>query len=175
RELVDNVPEQRTAYALLVESLLRANKPDEAQKALQEILGLDASSLEARLTLADLQTRAGKTAAALDTLRGAPEDERDDPRLQRQLAWALYQNGDLDGALKALDALAADTARTGGKTGAKTKDGEESAQGIILLRGLIYTAQGRNEEAISLFGKLHDADPKDIGVSLTLVRVMERA
>ncbi len=175
RELVDNVPEQHTAYTLLVEALLRANKPEEAQKALQEMLGLDPTSLEARLALADLQTRAGKTAAALETLRGAPEDERGDPRLQRQLAWALYQSGDLDGALKALDAVAASpAAKPETKAGAKA-EGEESGQGLNLLRGLIYTAQGRNEEAIGLLGKLHDADPKDIGVSLTLARVMERA
>ena len=171
RELVNNVPEQRMAYALLVEALIRANKPDEAQKALQEIVGFDPNSLEARLTLADLQTRAGRNVAALETLRGAPEDMRDDPRLKRQLAWALYQNGDLDEALKALDAL---------PPPAKTKEGggdssQGSAQGISLLRGLIYTAQGRNEDAISLLGKLHDADPKDVGVALTLARVMERA
>jgi tetratricopeptide (TPR) repeat protein len=170
RELIDNVPEQRMAYALLVEALMRANKPDEAQKALQEIIGFDPNSLEARLTLADLQTRAGKSAAALETLRGAPEDVRDDPRLQRQLAWALYQNGNLDEALKALDALPA----TGGKT-KEGKEGGDGSQGISLLRGLIYTAQGRNDEAISLLGKLHDTDPKDVGVALTLARVMERA
>jgi tetratricopeptide (TPR) repeat protein len=166
RELVDNVPEQRMAYALLVESLMRANKPDEAQKALQEIVGFDPNSLEARLTLADLQTRAGKSAAALETLRGAPEDVSDDPRLKRQLAWALYQNGDLDEALKALDA-AVDGA-------SKAKDPESSQQGLNLLRGLIYTAQGRNDEAIGLLGKLHDADPKDTGIALTLARVMAR-
>lgn len=166
RELINNVPEQRMAYALLVESLLRANKPDEAQKALQDIVGFDPGSLEARLTLADLQTRAGKSAAAVQTLRGAPEETRDDPRLKRQLAWALYQNGDLDEALKALDAL---------PPAAKTKEGADSTQGVNLLRGLIYTAQGRNDEAIALLSKLHDADPKDTGVALTLSRVMARA
>lgn len=171
RELVNNVPEQRMAYALLVEALMRANKPDEAQKALQEIVGFDPNSLEARLTLADLQTRAGKSAAALETLRGAPEDVRDDPRLKRQLAWALYQNGDLDEALKALDAIPPAAL---GKT-KEDKEGGDSSQGINLLRGLIYTAQGRNDEAIRLLAKLHDADPKDTGIALTLVRVMERA
>ncbi|PYQ64818.1 MAG: hypothetical protein DMF53_06735 [Acidobacteria bacterium] len=171
RELVNNVPEQRMAYALLVEALMRANKPDEAQKALQEIIGFDPSSLEARLTLADLQTRAGRNVAALETLRGAPEDMRDDPRLKRQLAWALYQNGDLDEALKALDAIPA----TASKTAKGEKEGGDSAQGINLLRGLIYTAQGRNEDAIGLLSKIHDADPKDTGIALTLARVMERA
>ena len=171
RELVNNVPEQRMAYALLVESLMRANKPDEAQKALQEIVGFDPNSLEARLTLADLQTRSGRTAAALETLRGAPEEARQDPRFERQLAWALYQNGDLDAALKALDAIPA----AGKAAGAAGKDEGGSPQAVNLLRGLIYTAQGRNEEAIGLLGKLHDADPNDIGIALTLARVMDRA
>lgn len=171
RELVNNVPEQRMAYALLVESLLRANQPEEARRALADILGFDPSSLEARLTLADLETRSGDTEAALKTLREAPEEVRDDPRLRRQIAWALYQNGDLDEALKALAALppsepdAKDPAHTG----------KESAQAIALLRGLILTAQGRNGEALAALGKLHDADPKDSGVALTLARVMERA
>jgi tetratricopeptide (TPR) repeat protein len=169
RELVNNVPEQRMAYALLVESLMRANRQDEAQKALQEILGFDPNSLEARLTLADLQTRSGKTATALETLRGAPEEARDDPRLKRQLAWALYQNGDLDEAQKALDSLAATPAP---KT---SKEGGENPQALNLLRGLIYTAQGRNEEAVALLGKLHDADPKDTGIAMTLARAMQRA
>jgi tetratricopeptide (TPR) repeat protein len=171
RELVNNVPEQRVAYALLVESLLRANQPDEARRALADILGFDPSSLEARLTLADLETRNGDTEAALKTLREAPDEVRDDPRLRRQIAWTLYQNGDLDEALKALAAIpppdkdAKDPARTG----------KESAQAIALLRGLILTAQGRTDEALAALGKLHDADPKDSGVALTLARVMERA
>jgi tetratricopeptide (TPR) repeat protein len=168
RELVNNVPEQRMAYALLVESLMRANKPDEAQKALQEIVGFDPGSLEARLTLADLQTRSGRTAAALETLRGAPEEARQDPRFERQLAWALYQNGDLDQALKALDAIPAT-----GKAAGKDEGG--SPQAVNLLRGLIYTAQGRNEEAIGVLGKIHDADPNDTGIALALARVMDRA
>ncbi len=184
-ELITNVPEQRMAYALLVESLMRANKPEEAQKALQEILGFDPGSLEARLTLADLQTRTGRTAAALETLRGAPEEARDDSRLKRQLAWALYQNGDLDEALKALDALtvpgisAAGPAPSAGAAGATGATGGKAAtdpqQGIDLLRGLIFTAQGRNEEAIGLLTRIHDADPKDPGITLTLARVLERA
>ena len=161
RQLVTNVPEQRMAYALLVESLIRANKQEEAEKALAEILGFDSGSLEARLALADLQTRRGDAQGALKTLRGAPEEVRDDPRLKRQIAWALYQNGELDEALKALAPISGKDA--------------ESTQAINLLRGLILTAQGRNEEAIALLAKLHDNDPKDPGIVLTLSRVMERA
>ena len=181
RELVNNLPEQRMAYALLVESLMRANKPDEAQKALQDILGLDPGSLEARLTLADLQSRSGQTAAALATLRGAPEEVRGDSRFNRQLAWALYQNGELDEALKALDAVAVPAAGAANPAGAVSLPGaagEEAPdpqRGLNLLRGLIFAAQGRNDEAIALLGKIHDAEPKDTGITVTLARVTQRA
>jgi tetratricopeptide (TPR) repeat protein len=159
RELVNNLPQQRMAYALLVESLMRANKPAEAEKALQEILTFDPTSLEARLALVDLQSRQGDAKAVLETLRGAPEEVRDDPRLQRQLAWALYQSGDLEAALKAVDVLAG-------------KDPE--SQSLALLRGLILAAQGKNEEALDLLGKVRAAQPKDTGIALTLARVLQR-
>lgn len=182
-ELINNVPQQRTAYALLVQSLMQANKPEEAQRALADILGFDPAALEARLELADLQSRAGKTAAALETLRGAPEEVRDDPRVKRQLAWALYQAGDLDGSLKVLDALQVPSANAAPAPSAPSADGsgaparspEESAQAFNLLRGMIYTAQGRNEDAIALLGKVHDADPSEPGVAMSLARVLERA
>jgi tetratricopeptide (TPR) repeat protein len=180
RELVNNVPEQRTAYALLVESLMRANKPEEAQKALQDMIGFDPGSLEARLTLADLQSRSGRTAAALETLRGTPEEVRGDPRFNRQLAWALYQNGELDEALKTLDAAAIPAAGAGNASGpgpnfAAGQEGADPQRALNLLRGLIFTAQGRNDEAIALMSKIHDADPKDTGITVTLARVMQRA
>ena len=160
RELIDNVPQQRMAYALLVESLMQANQQAEAEKALQEILTFDPGSLEARLTLADLQGRRGDSRAVLETLRGAPEEVRDDPRLKRQVAWALYQNGDLESALTAVEALAG-------------KDPDSNA--LSLLKGLILAAAGRNDEALELLGKVHAAQPEDVAVALSLSRVMQRA
>lgn len=160
QELVDNIPQQRTAYALLVESLMRSDKQPQAEKALQEILTFDPGSLEARLTLADLQGRRGDAKAVLETLRGAPEEVRDDPRLERQLAWALYQGGELEEALKAVDRLA-------GK--------DPDSQALALLRGLVVGAQGHNEEAIELLSKVRTAQPKDAGVALSLSEVMQRA
>jgi tetratricopeptide (TPR) repeat protein len=176
RELVNNVPEQRMAYALLVESLMRANKPDEAKKALQDILGFDPGSLETRLALAELQTRSGQAAAALTTLRETPEESRGDPLFSRQLAWALYQNGELDEALKTLDAAAIPAGGAANAPGAAAApEGGDPQQGSNILRGLIFAAQGRNDEAIALMSKMHDADPKDTGIAVTLARVMQRA
>src|SRR5690349_242640 len=95
RDLVTNVPQQRMAYALLVEALLQADKPAEAEAALKEILSFDTSSLEARLTLAELLDRRGDHASSITLLKGAPEEAQAEPRLRRQLAWSLYLNGDL--------------------------------------------------------------------------------
>jgi tetratricopeptide (TPR) repeat protein len=160
QELVNNIPQQRMAYALLVEALMRANKQGEAEKALRDSLTFDPGSLEARLTLADLQSRRGDAKAVLDTLRGAPEEVRDDPRLERQLAWALYQGGDLEAALKEVDRLA-------GK--------DPDSQALALLRGLVVAAQGDNEKAVELLSKVRAAQPKDPGVALALSQVMQRA
>jgi len=175
RELVNNVPEQRMAYTLLVESLLRADKADEAEKALAEILGTDPGSLEARLTLADLQGRRGDSQGALKTLRSAPEEARDDPRLRRQIAFALYQNGELDEALKATEPLAGAAGGPASQPGQPGQAGDDGQRALTVLRGLIFTAQGRNDEAIALLGKVHDAEPKDPGIALALSRVLQRA
>ena len=160
QELVNNIPQQRMAYALLVEALMRANKQEEAERALRDILSFDPGSLEARLNLADLQSRRGDVRAALETLRATPEEMRDDPRLRRQLAWALYQSGDLDESLKLVEPLVA-------------KDAD--SQPARILKGLILTAQGQNAEALALLSKLRESQPKDIGLALTEARVMQRA
>jgi tetratricopeptide (TPR) repeat protein len=109
RDFVARVPRQRTAYALLAEALLRSNQDEEAEAVLGEILSIDPASEEARLTLADLQSRRGDHDAALATLRAAPEEQNDEPRLRRGLGWELYWVGlaaeDWDGAVAALTPL----------------------------------------------------------------------
>jgi tetratricopeptide (TPR) repeat protein len=160
QELVNNVPQQRMAYALLVESLVRANKPQEAEKALTDILAFDPGSLEARLSLADLQSRRGDAKAVFETLQAAPEEARADPRYQRQYAWALYQNGQLDEALKTIEPLAAQ----GGDN-----------QPALLLKGLILTAQGTTAEALTLISKVRASQPKDIGLGMAVAKLQQRA
>jgi tetratricopeptide (TPR) repeat protein len=160
QELVNNVPQQRMAYALLVESLVRANKPQEAEKALRDILTFDPASLEARLSLADLQSRRGDAKAVFETLQAAPEEARGDPRFQRQYAWALYQSGQLDEALKLIEPLAA-------------KPGDN--QPVLLLKGLILTAQGATTEALALISKVRESQPKDIGLAMAVAKLQQRS
>ena len=160
QELVNNVPQQRMAYALLVESLVRANKPQEAEKALRDILTFDPASLEARLSLADLQSRRGDAKAVFETLQAAPEEARADPRFQRQYAWALYQSGQLDEALKLIEPLAA-------------KQGDN--QPVLLLKGLVLTAQGQTAEALALISKVRENQPKDIGLAMAVAKLQQRS
>jgi tetratricopeptide (TPR) repeat protein len=158
RDLVAYVPQQRMAYALLVEALLRADKPAEAEAALGEILTFEPGSLEARLTLADLQGKRGDHQAAIQTLSAAPEELRTEPRLRRQLAWAHYLNGDMDAALKTVDPLL----------------GKEDDPGLSLLKGLILTAEGRNAEALELLTRIRQTQPQDIALAQTIARVLQR-
>jgi tetratricopeptide (TPR) repeat protein len=165
QELVNNVPQQRMAYALLVESLVRANKPQEAEKALRDILTFDPASLEARLSLADLQSRRGDAKAVFETLKAAPEEARADPRFQRQYAWALYQSGQLDEALKLIEPLAAP----------KGGDNRGDNQPAVLLKGLILTAQGQTAEALALISKVRASQPKDIGLAMAVAKLQQRS
>ncbi len=89
RQLIDKVPQQRLAYALLVEALLRAGRSAEGETAVAELLALDPASIEARLTLAGLQGRRGDVKAATSTLLAAPDAVKGDQRLLRQLAAAV--------------------------------------------------------------------------------------
>lgn len=160
RELVTNVPQQRMAYALLVEALLQADRPADAEVALKEILSFDSSSLEARLTLAELLDRRGDHASSIALLKGAPEEARAEPRLRRQLAWSLYLNGDLNEALATVDPLLG--------------SGETSSSSLPLLKGLILTAEGKNAEAVELLKKVREAQPEDVTIATTMARVLTR-
>ena len=161
QELVRNVPQQRAAYAFLVESLLQARREREAEPVLQEILGFDPGSLEARLTLADLQGRRGDHRAAAATLQAAPEGVRGEPRLRRQLAWSLYLNGDLEASLAEVQPLLG-------------RPDAAQDRALNLLTGLIYTAEGRNAEALERLTKAREGQPTDVALALTVARVLQR-
>jgi tetratricopeptide (TPR) repeat protein len=159
RDLIERAPQQRNAYALLVEALLQARQGREAETALQQLLALDPESLEARLTLAELQGQRDDHRAALATLLATPESARSDPRFQRQLAWAYYLTGGIDAAQAALAPL-------------RRADADDLQ--LALLQGLIFSAQGRNAEAAELFVKVRAKRPEDPALTLALARVLER-
>lgn len=158
--LARDLPQNRTVYIFLVEALMRAEKLEEAERRLHELLAFAPDSLEGRLTLADLQSRRNDHQAAAQTLTAAPESVRADPRVRRQLAWALYLTGDLTGALGTVDPLLA------------AEPGDRRMQ---LLKGLILAAEGRNAEAADLLARVRQAQPDDPTLARSLAQVLDRA
>jgi tetratricopeptide (TPR) repeat protein len=159
RELVSYVPNNSTATGLLVEALLKSRRADQAETLLKEQLAADPESVENRLTLAEIEGQRGDHRAELDTLLAAPEGVRGDPQLRRQLASALYLTGDLDSALATADALL---------------KAQPDNQYLVLLKGLILTAQGKNQQALELLAKLRQSQPQDVVLAATVARILRR-
>jgi tetratricopeptide (TPR) repeat protein len=182
REVIHESPQQRAAYALLVEALLRDDKAKEAETVLAQILDFEPAALEARLTLAELEGRRNDYAAVLATLTAAPEAERADARLQRQLAWAYYLTGDVDRALATVEPLlqaaqAAPAAPPGPRlppSPPQTGSDPDDMQ-LLLLKGLALAAQGHNEEAGELLETLRGTRPSDAALATILSKVLERS
>jgi tetratricopeptide (TPR) repeat protein len=185
REVVHEAPQQRAAYALLVEALLRDDKAKEAETVLAQILDFEPAALEARLTLAELEGRRNDYAAVLATLTAAPEAERGDVRLQRQLAWAYYLTGDVDRALATVEPLlqtapaapaAPSAPRLPQSSAAPSATGSDpDDMQLLLLKGLALAAQGHNEEAGELLEKLRGTRPNDAALATILSKVLERS
>jgi tetratricopeptide (TPR) repeat protein len=184
REIIHESPQQRAAYALLVEALLRDDKAREAETVLAQILDFEPAALEARLTLAELEGRRNDYAAVLATLTAAPEAERGDVRLQRQLAWAYYLTGDVDRALATVEPLlpTAPAAPTGPRLPQQSPAAPSPPTGsdpddtqLLLLKGLALAAQGHNEEAGELLETLRGTRPNDAALATILSKVLERS
>jgi tetratricopeptide (TPR) repeat protein len=179
REVIHESPQQRAAYALLVEALLRDDKAKEAETVLAQILEFEPAALEARLTLAELEGRRNDYAAVLATLTAAPEAERGDARLQRQLAWAYYLTGDVDRALATVEPLlpaAPPAPRLPQSPAAPPQTGSDpDDMQLLLLKGLVLAAQGHNEQAGELLEKLRGTRPNDAALATILSKVRERS
>jgi tetratricopeptide (TPR) repeat protein len=181
REVIVHAPQQRAAYALLVEALLRDDQVKEAETVLSQILGFEPAALEARLTLAELESRRNDYAAVVATLTAAPGPGRGDARLQRQLAWAYYLTGDVDRALATVEPLLLPAQATPEPPAQRPSPSQsplaadpEDMQ-LLLLKGLALAAQGHNQEASELLEKLRAARPTDLALAATLSKVHERA
>ncbi len=159
RRVTSLTPENRMATTLLIEALLKGDKAAEAEGLLRDVLAGDPAALEARLTLAELEESRGDHAAALATLRGAPEEQRGDPRLQRQVASSLYRAGDLEGALAATEALLA-----------RFPDERQP----LILKVLVLAAQGKNAEAEALLGRVRREDPTNLALAGMQARLLVR-
>ncbi|MES1211589.1 MAG: tetratricopeptide repeat protein, partial [Acidobacteriota bacterium] len=91
-----------------------------------------------------------------------------------------YRTGDLDGALRGAEALLASPAASaqgsqGAPPGTAAGDGNPDRPFLLLVKGLVLTAEGRNAEAMEILGPLVTAQPDNVPLALTLSRVYQRA
>ncbi len=117
------------------------------------------------LTLAELQTEDGRWAEAASSYRLAIENaylmvpgERKLPRYYIDMAWALYQDGQIASALKALDQALA------------TEDFELSAA-YLLRAAQIYEAAGETAKAIHTYRRVLELIPDDQSALQALQRL----
>ncbi len=157
-EIVAETPGYRPVYRLLAESLMQSNQMDKAADALREVLATEPDSEAARLALAQILADRGDHKGAAQVLQDAPEPlESVDARTR--LATELYLSGDLDGALRELDALSK-----------KVPD----SRYVSLLRGLVLSAQARNEEALETLEPLLGSGPGDADLAITVSQLLVR-
>jgi predicted Zn-dependent protease len=157
-EIVAETPGYRPVYRLLAESLMQSKQMDKAADALKEVLATEPDSEPARLALAEILADRGDHKQAAQVLREAPEPlESVDARTR--LATELYLSGDLDGALEELDALAKEV---------------PDSRYVSLLRGLVLSAQARNEEALQTLEPLLGGGPGDADLAITVSQLLVR-
>ncbi len=161
-EAVSFRPGHRMIQTMLLDALVRAERHLDAEEVLRKLLEIDPASLEHRMRLAESQSRRGDHRVAAATLSAAPEEAREDPRLQQLLAQELHLGGANEDALALTDALGSD-ARPGPR--------------MRRLRVAILSSLTRYRDAIDelepLLAAEQDAD-RQLQDALLLSRLMER-
>ena len=158
QDVVREPPGYRPIYRMRAEALLQSGQMDAAGEALREVLESEPEAESARVTLAEILADQGDHAGAAEVLRQAPVPlESTDARTR--LATELYLSGDLDASLRELDALAAD---------------EPDSRYVQLLRGLVLSAQARNEEALATLEPLVGDGPGEADLAVTVSELLLR-
>lgn len=158
QDVVRETPGYRPIYRMLAEALLQSGQRDGAAEALREVLETEPEAESARVTLAEILAEQGDHAGAAEVLQQAPAPlESTDARTR--LATELYLSGDLDAALRELDALVADV---------------PDSRYVQLLRGLVLSAQARNEEALATLEPLVGAGPGEADLAVTVSELLLR-
>ncbi len=143
------------ALGLLVTQRMREGRSRDAEGLLAEVLTLEPESLQARISLADLQAQRGDHGAAAETLREGIGTET--PELRQRLAYELYQAGDLEQATEEIDQLLA---------------GDFSAAGGLKI--LLLAVLGRNDEALDTLEAGTEEATEKLAMAATVARLMDR-
>lgn len=158
-EAADYTPDSRIVFSMLADALRAAGRDDEAAAALERLLALDPSALEARVSLARLHARLGDAARAVAVLRDAPEAVRAAAEINGELAWQLYRGEDFEGALAAAgESLVADPEN----------------RWLKLVHALALGGVGRTGEALEGISELRSDDPENLELVRAAAGLLER-
>lgn len=158
QEVVDSAPGYRPAYRMLAEALIQSEQLDRADDALRQVIEDEPDAEAARLALAEILAERGEHRQAAEVLRSSPEPLTTSEARSR-LATELYLAGDLEGSLAALDSLLADV---------------PDSRYLQLLRGLVLSAQARNEEALAALEPLIGEGPGEANLAVTVSELLLR-
>jgi len=157
-EVVRETPGYRPVYRMLAEALIQSGQMDKAGDALREVLQTEPDAESARLALAEILAERGAHREAAEVLRGGPAP-LEGVEARTRLATELYLSGELDAALGELDALLADA---------------PDSRYVRLLRGLVLSAQAKNEEALAALAPLVGEGPGEADLAVTVSQLLLR-
>lgn len=157
-EVVRETPGYRPVYRMLAEALIQSGQTDKAGDALREVLETEPGSESARLALAEILAEQGAHREAAEVLRRAPVP-LEATEARTQLATELYLAGELDAALAELDSLLVEV---------------PESRYVRLLRGLVLSAQARNEEALAALAPLVGEGPGEADLAVTVSQLLLR-
>ena len=157
-EIVAETPGYRPVYRMLAEALIQSGQMEKAGEALREVLEGEPEAEAARLALAEILADQGDHRRAAEVLRSAPAP-LEGVEARTRLATELYLAGELDPALAELDALVAEV---------------PDSRYLQLLRGLVLSAQARNEEALAALEPLVGEGPGEADLVVTVSQLLLR-
>lgn len=158
RDLLSRRSGNRMVFSLLIDSLMRAGRPEQAEQAMQEALDVDPGFARARLSLAQAQSERGDHAGAAKTLEAGPEEILADPEVRRRLAFELHQSGEYARALRLIEEMLLE---------------DPGYYPNLYLRALGLAALGREEEAIVVTRDLLRSHPLNLDLGILLARLLE--
>ncbi|MEO1368742.1 MAG: hypothetical protein AAFX50_16325, partial [Acidobacteriota bacterium] len=160
-------PRNRMVQSMLVDALLGADRREEAEKALVDLIPLDPTNIEHSLKLANLLSERGDHAAAAAVLEQAGEgDWLTGARARQTLAREYHLAGDQEKALKLVDEMLGDPFASSAPN-----------QGLQRLKVSILSSMARYDEAVELFRPLVEAEEdaeRRLQDALLLSRLYER-
>ncbi len=158
KDLLSRRSGNRMVFSLLIDSLMRADRPAQAEKAMQEVLDVDPGFTRARLSLAQAQSERGDHASAARTLEEGPNEVLTDPEVRRRLAFELHQSGQYARALQLVEEML-------------TEDPGYFPNRY--LQAMSLAAMGREDEAIVVTRDLLRDHPMNLDLGVLLARLLE--